>query len=154
MSEKSTIYMHAAEDHPLRMVIGYKLPDILEIQEPVRTLVFDALGLDKNYDYKSDSCALEAPLDSCSMIKPINVGKDTDKFTLTVCSDNINGRIWICVDLGYEFAHSGEDKELYTKHGAIDPEKVVQIIHELDNFAKGTVLEEYGKPLLAALWTR
>lgn len=73
---------------------------------------------------------------------------------MTVCYDNINAHIWICVDLGYESVHSGKDKELYTNHGAIDPEKVVQIMHELDDFAKGTVLEEYGKPLLAALWTR
>lgn len=82
----------------------------------------------------------------------VDIGKHTDNFTLTIIYDNSNEHIWIGIDLGYEQVHTLREKALYRESGALDPEKVMQIITDLNEFVKGTVLEQFGKPLLATLW--
>lgn len=149
MSDKRAVFMHDTEDHPMRMVIGYRFGDTSELSEPIREVVFKALDLDDEDDKDSIE---EAGPEACWCIKPVNIGKHTDKFTLTVIYDNSNEHIWIGVDLGYELVHSLEEMALYETSGALDPEKVMQIITDLNEFVKGTVLEQFGKPLLATLW--
>lgn len=148
MSDKWAVFMHNTGDSPMRMVVGYKFRDTDKLPKPIREVVFRALGVDD----EDEDGIVELASEACYYIRPIDIGKHTDKFTLTVIYDNANFHTWIGVDLGYELVHTPKEEALYEESGALDPEKVIQIITDLDEFVKGTVLEQFGKPLLATLW--
>lgn len=143
-----TKLMHDSEDHPMRMILGFHVgtDDGKPISDFLRSVLND---LDM---FDGDEICTESIVDATDLIKPVNIGKETDKFTLTLIYDNANFDIWIGVDFGYELVKTKEEKALYKESGAVDAIRAAQLVQDFTEFCRDTPLEAYGTPRLATLW--